>query len=628
MSFELSDQMKYGRDLAWWEVDRGKPEKVAKTVIETVQDIERRQSSIYLGNQRHARIYAGYLPSGLNWSAGPGSNQRMPFAATKALVRSVCDTATALISRFRPKASFITLGADWDVQKQAEDMDIFLSGAYERGGLYPTAGRSFHDTTVFGTGLWKLVPRSRDDDWWVSYNRVLPDDFVVDEDECREGLEPENTYHRVIVNASAVMRKYANGNSANDIKLREKIRAAANITTWPNRSVPKDRLIVVEAINPEARRRVVAIEGAILADEEWPYDWHPYVVLWWAPPLSGFYGDGVAYRQFGRQERITFLYRWIEKCQNLFARPTAWVDPMGGPPSLQISNEIGAIVTTRRPPVFQVHQAVPAEIYQWVDELARGGHEDEGISMASASNVLPPGIESAPAQREYSFKESNRFAPVSQRWEHAVAVETAIKTIAMYRRRAQQTKGKGLSVAWADRKLMYRVEWPDLPEDSYLIRPAASSLEALSPAARMQAAIELSQTKWLRPGEGRALLGHPDLERSDQLDNAGDRYAQMILKRLLKGEVVEVDEYADLVVLDKVIRQGRLDAITRGAPPELIDNCSAYLDRLNNVVTDAAASAAMGGMTGQMSPTAGPANTPMGTPAAQGMPMPFAGGQG
>lgn len=628
MSFVTPDQLKYGRDLAWWECDRSEPKKVAHRVIETVKDIERRQSSIYLGNQRHARIYAGYLPSGLNWSAGPGSNQRAPFAATKALVRSVCDTATALISRFRPKSSFITLGADWDVQKQAEDMDIFLSGAYERGKLYPTAARVFHDTTVFGTGMWKLVPQSRGDDWWIEYRRVLPDDFVIDEDECRETLEPENTYHRVIVSASAVMRKYASGNSAEHRELRQKIRAAADITSWPNRSVPKDRLIVVEAINPEAGRRVVAIEGAVLADEEWPYDFHPYVVLWWVPPISGFYGDGVAYRQFGRQERITFLYRWIERCQNLFARPTAWVDPMGGPPSLQISNEIGAIVTTRKPPVFQVHQAVPAEIYQWVDELARGGFEDEGISQTTASNMLPPGIESAPAQREYSFKESNRFAPVSQRWEDAVAVDTAVKTIAMYRRYAESTKGKGLKMKWADRKFLYQVDWPNLPEDSYLIRAAASSLEALSPASRMQAAIELSQTQWLRPGEGRALLGHPDLEESDRLDNAGDRYAKKVLKQLLKGEFVEVDELADLVILDKVIRQGRLDASVRGAPPELIDNCSEYLDRLDQVVQSAAASAAMGGMMGQTSPTAGPANNPMATPAASGMPMPFAGGQG
>lgn len=610
-------------DLAWFEVPKSDPAKVSRVLMDTVKDIERRQASISEGNRRHARIYSGYLPIGLNWSSS--LNERRPFAATKALVRSVCDTATALISRFRPKSTFITTGADWDVQKQAEDMDMFMAGAYERSGIYLTAPRSFHDTTVFGTGLWKLVEREKADDFWVSCDRVLPDDFVVDEEECRDTLQPENTYHRVMVSSAALIRKYASRDTAEHRELRGKIRAAANLTSWPNRSVPKDKLVVVEAIHvPDdgKARRVVAFEGGVLADEVWPYPFHPYVVMWWVPPLSGFYGDGVAYRQYGRQERITYLYRWIEKCQNHYSTPTAWVDPAGGPPTLQMSNEIGAVITTRKPPVFQVHQAVTPEIYTWVDDLARGGFEDEGISQASASNMLPPGLESAPAQREYQFKESNRFAPVSQRWEHAVAVDTAYKMVAMYRRRAESTKGKSLKMAWADRKMLYRVDWPKLPENSYQIRPAASSLEALSPAARLQAAIELSQTNWLRPGEGRALMGHPDLERSDQLDNAGSHYAEMVLKKLLKGEHVDVDEYADLVVLDKTIRAGRLHAITQGAPAELVDNCSEFLDRLDKVMADAAAAAAQ---TGAAPGQTGPAPADLTTSLGAGQPLPFGG---
>jgi hypothetical protein len=52
------------------------------------------------------------------------------------VVRSVCDTATALIAKFRPKPTFVTDGADWDVQQMAMDLDRFMVGAYETGGLY------------------------------------------------------------------------------------------------------------------------------------------------------------------------------------------------------------------------------------------------------------------------------------------------------------------------------------------------------------------------------------------------------------------------------------------------------------------------------------------------------------
>lgn len=616
-------------DIPWFELDKNDDKAVAAALMSTVRDIEQKQTSIFEGNRRHARIYAGYLPASLSWASGQAANSRAPFAATKALIRSVCDTATALISRFRPKSSFITTGANWEVQKQAEDMDLFCAGAYERGNVYQTASQSFHDTTIFGTGLWKLVPRGEGDKWRVATERVQPDNLVVDEEECgdRVGEEPENTYHRILVRPSPLIKKYANKDTKEHRILREAIRGACGVTTWPNRSVPKDHLVLVEAIHVDEEgdnRRVLAGDGFVLKDEKWDYPWHPYVVLHWVPPISGFYGDGVAYRQFGRQERITYMYRWVQRCHDLFATPRAWVDPAGGPPTLQLTNEIGAVIHTRKPPVFQVNPVVPPEIYTWIDDLARGGFEDEGISQTTASNMLPPGLESAPAQREYSFKESNRFAPVSQRWEHAVAVETATKMIAMYRNRATSTKDKGLKVKWADRKLMYSVNWPDLDEDAYHIRAAASSLEALSPASRLQAAIELSQTGWLRQGEGRALMGHPDLERSDDLDNAGNTYAEMVLQRLLKGEFVQIDEYSDFVVLDKVVRSGRLLAVTKGAPSDLIDNCSEFLDRLDKKIADANAAAMMG----QQAPmgTEGPANSPLSTAAAQGAPLPMGGG--
>jgi hypothetical protein len=594
----------------WYSVDRSKPSELARTLMETVKDVERRQPAIFDGNRRHARIYAGYLPRGLSWSSsGSPANDRVPFRATKALVRGICDTATALISRFRPKSTLITIGAEWDVVQQAQDMDKFLSGAYEVGDLYPTAARSFHDSTVFGTGGWKYVPKGDGDDWRVCYERFLPDDLVIDEDECRDHLNPENTYHRVVVKGDALIRRFASGNSREATARRVKIRAACSTTSWPNRSVPKDSCILVDAVHldPEGgdHRHVVAIEGLTLLDETWPYDFHPYTFLWWVPPLSGFYGDGIAYRQYGRQERITYMHRWIERCHDLFANPKVFLDPRGGPPAMQMSNEIGTIVSTTRQPYFMTQQqVVPPEVYRWLDKLAMDGMEDEGMNQAMVGNTLPPGVDSAPAQRELSFKESNRVAPVSQRWEHAVAVDAAYKTIAMYARRAGQVK-KPPAVRWAERKRLVNVEFPDLPRDAYVIRPAPSSFETMSPALRLQSAIELASTNWLRPGEGRALLGHPDLERADELDNAPKRYADMVLQRLLKGERVEVDEYADLVVLDATVRAGRLWAVERGAPDEIVDNCSDFLDRLDRQVEGANQAMAGGVPPGPTSPGGG-----------------------
>lgn len=574
------------KDLPWWELPRdadGCNEELARKVIETCQDIERRQQGIFDGNRRHAKLYAGYLPQSMAWGASPTAHVRQPFETTKAVVRSICDTATALIVRTRPKASFVTDGADWDTQLQAEDLDQFTVAQFEQGGLYQVAPRAFHDSTVFGTGGWKFCPSGSGDSFRLDYERVLIDDIVVDEDECRSGLEPQNVYHRVYVRRDAVIKKYASGDSRRARDLRVRIESNPKNRGWPTRYVPEGRMVLVEAthVDSEGRnRRVLCADGVVLRDEVWPFDFHPYTWLWWAPPISGFYGDGIAYRQLGRQQRITYMYRWIQRCHDLFATPRAWVDPAGGPPTMQMSNEIGQVIMARRPPTFEQKQVIPPEVYRWLDELERGGYEDEGISQVSAANMLPPGLESAPAQREYSFKEGQRFAPVSQRWETAIAVDTARKTVAFFRHNFEGTKARP-AVKWANRRFVATIKWPDLDEKCYVIRPEASSLDALSPSARTQSALELAQTGWISPQEGRALVAHPDLRESDELGTAGESYAKKVLQRLRRGEHVVVDEYADLMALDRIVRQGRLVAANRDAPQAVLDNMSRYLDELD-----------------------------------------------
>lgn len=616
----------YDPECAWWDRELDDPE-MARSVLETVMDIERRQVSIHEGNKRHARIYSGYLPSGLASGTAPQSNMRAPFEATKSVVRSVCDTAHSMIVRTRPKASFVTDGGDWQVQQQAEDMDVFMVGAYQSSGLYQVAPRCFHDSTVFGTGGWKYVSRGTGEDFRVYTERVIMDDVVVDEEECRENLEhPPNVYHRLLVRTDALMRKYANGKDKAAGELRAKLLANSGSRTfaWPGLHVPKDRSVLVEAIHvceedASKNMRVLAADGVVLKAEKWPYPFQPFTFLWWCLPITGFYGDGIAYRQYGRQQRVTYMHRWIQKCLDLFATPTAWLDPVGGPPTLQMSNDIGKIVMARRPPTFQQHQVVPPEIYNWLDRLERDGYEDEGISQVTAANVLPPGLESAPAQREYSYKEGQRFAPVSQRWEWAMGVDTAYKMAAMYKRHAD--KGQGAKVRWADRKLMYTIEWPDLQDEVYMIRPEASSLDSLSPAARTQAALELAQTGWIKPEEGRALIAHPDLRESEELDTSPVTYAKWVLRQLRKGKPIMVDEKSEMGIVMEIVKKGRLLYIQKNCPDEIVNNIDRYIESLDAEMkraADAAMAQQQAQMMAMQQPTPGISEA-----SAGGMPAPF-----
>jgi hypothetical protein len=627
-----------GASKPWGEYDRDRDEgpngELARCVIETVQDIERRQKSIHDGHRRHARLYAGYLPGGLQQGAGPTTSARVPFQATKAVIRNICDTAHAMIVLTRPKASFVTDGADWDVQQQAEDMDKFCVGAFDRAGIYPVASRSFHDSTWAGTGGWAYMTKGSGDEFRVLAERCLIDDIIVDEDECREHLDPPTVYHRLTVRADVLIKRYCPGNSPREIEMRAAILKARG--AWPNISVPADRVVLVRTFHLDQdgdnHRKVLAVSGCVLADEVWPHPWHPFTFLWWQLPITGFYGDGIAYRQYGLQERISYMYRWIHRCHELLATPTAWVDPAGGPPQMHMSNEIGRIIMTRRPPEFQVHQVVPPEIYRWLDELEASGYEGEGMNRQMASNQMAPGVDSAPAQREMVFNRGQRFAPVSQRWEEALGVEAATKIVGMYRHHMTTAKTK-VKMKWADRKFIHQVDWPDLDENQYVIRPQASNLDSLSPAARTQSALELAQTGWLSPEEGRALLAHPDLQAADDLANAPTEYAKKLVWRMMKGEGgIPVDEHTDLAIVELVVKRGRMLCMNKNAPAEIVDEMARFLDRIDQVKQQMAQQMAMqqaaaGGMGGAPMPggpqgAAGP--TPaMAPPAPGSMTVPF-----
>lgn len=625
----------YDATKPWWsyEHDDG---AIARAMFDTVRDIERRQMSIHDGNKRHARIYAGYLPSGLVDGAVPTSNLRAPFAATKNLVRSVCDVGHAMIVRSRPKPTFVTDGADWKVQMQADDLDQFMVGAYMAGHLYETAPRSFHDSTIFGTGGWKYVTRGSGEDFRVLYERLLIDDVVVDEEENRtDCFYPPAVYHRMHVRTDAVIRKYASGNSAEESALRSRLMATGNTqwADWPGIHVSRDRSILIEGTyvdpeDPSKNVRVLAVDGVLLKAERWQFPFQPYTFLWWALPITGFYGDGIAYRQFGRQERITYMHRWIQTVLDRFATPTAWLDPIGGPPTLQMSNELGKIVMARRPPQFQTQELITGEIWHWLNKLEHDGYEDEGMNQQMTAGEPPPGVESAPAQREAVWRQGQRFFPVSQRWEHAIAVETAYKTAAIYKRAAQS--GSKPKVRWADRKLLYTMEWPDLEDNQYLIRPDASSLDSLSPSARMQSALELAQTGWIDKDEGRALVAHPDLRASDALDNAPTSYAKYVLRQLWHGIPMDVDEKAELITLMRIIKQGRLLAITKGvekSAPEVLRLMDNFLDSLDATMKQAQDAAMQEALQQQAAAQAMLAPRPGSNPASgsRGTDEPFSG---
>jgi hypothetical protein len=590
-------------------------------LMATVKKIDQDQSYIHDLNLEHAKMYSGFAPVGMDWANKQSLRERRKHTdATKNIGRSVCDTAAALIAKNRPKATIMTEGGDWELHQRAAGLDKLIFGAFTQAKVWTVAQRVFHDATIFGTGVWKLIPSKGA----VKVERVLVDEVVVDELECISDAEPRNFYQRKLMDVEAIKAKFP------ALKAKLAMIQKSNAWDWaPGMQASARQLVVVEAYHlgygDEPGRRVVAVDGLTLVDEDWNHDWFPYVVVRWSY-LTGFYGQGLIEQLAGRQKQIDRIYRFIEAAQHLLSTPHVYVKP-GNLPEAQIVNEIGSVVQTPEPPTFFTPQAVHPEVYAWLKELETGGYEEAGISQASAQNRLPVGIESAPAQREYSFKEGQRFALVSQRYEEAF-METAHKMIALFKE--MQASGTTVAVKWYDRRLVERIEWEKvhLETDQMLIRIEASSLDALTPAGRLQTAIELSQTGWIDAREGRRLAGHPDLERADRIDNAALEDADATAYRLLKGEVVAVDEASDFKVTRKIVTAERLLAKNAGAPSSIIDHLDAYLAMLDQKEDEMAKAAMAQQMQQQvaMAQASAPPTPGISTAAAQGLNVPFSQG--
>lgn len=512
----------------WWD-RKLKDKALAEAVFGAVEDIEKDQGDLHEANERHAKLYQGYSPSGLGFSNKTRRRDYRKYQVTKNIIKSVCDTATALIGKTRPKATFSTDGGDWKVQRRARLLDQAMVGAFDKAKLHAKAQKAFRDATIFGTGVWKLIPETG----FVDVERILSDELVVDEDEylTREG-DPYNIYHVKVMHKEALKEKYPK--CAKEIDKAD----GQGPSKWMSyRDIKPGYCVVIEAHHRKegggAGLHVIAVRNQVLFKEDWDHDFFPYVSFHWSEPISGFYGQGLAELLAARQVNIDNLYKFIKRAQDLILVPRVYVDAANQMMKFHLNNEIGAVIPTRggKAPTFYTPQALTQECYNWLNTLESGGYDEAGVSMMTAANQLPKGIESAPAQREYSYKEGERFAPVSQRYENAF-IETAWKMAQFYKEMKHTTK-----VSFFSNRFMKQLNWKDvdLINDQYEIKIQASSWDSMSPAARKQSAIELAQTGWIDRAEGRRLLAHPDLVRSDQLNNASIERAEYVVMCLTDG---------------------------------------------------------------------------------------------
>lgn len=614
----------------WWQAKAG---EVHSFVFDHVRGLEEDQKWIHEMNLRHAHLYGNrdLIGRGKRARTSYTTHGSTTTAVSENVIQSVIDTAMSLIAKNRPKATFLTDGGEWSEQRRAKKLDKFMLGVFQSTDIYEQMVMVFRDACVFGTGALKLV---QEDDT-ICAERVLIDELVVDEHECRSApprqLHQRKFVHREVL--KALFPKYETeieGDSQGDDR------------AWTSfRKVDPMQVPVIESwyLNSGGKakdwRHSIAIRSATLHDSDrdsdadlWDGDEFPFLFYKWSEPLCGFYGQGLAEQLAGIQLRIHELNHTITRAQDLMARPKIMAPISSKISPNKFTNEIADILYFRGavPPVFMTPPAVSPEIYQYKELLKRSAFEFAGISQLSAQSMKPAGLESAVAMREFNDIETQRFSIQAQRYE-GLFIRAAKMMVGMAKK-IYSEKGSFRSVFTA-KNVIEEIDWAevDMDTDRFTIKVEASSILSRTPAGRLQSVIELANSGLIETDEARRLLDHPDIERSQSLLNASIENIERTIEMLLDGTWVSPEPFQDLQLGLRMVQQAMLKAQDDGAPDTILELLRRWLEQADFILKGPEPAEQGPGAPPVLGGTAAPAGMGAGAPVPAVAPPPAAVGQ-
>jgi hypothetical protein len=563
-------------------------------------------------NVRNARLYSNraFLQLSITPYRQPSAKPLSDSARlTLNVIKSCVDTASAKISQARPKPSFLTSGGDWKLQRRARQLSKYVEGLFMAEGVYGLGQTVFRDSLVFGTGVLKVLNNGKS----VTFERVLPDELLVDEGESFYGL-PRQLHHRRFVQRDMLAAKFPE--HAEAIKM-------AQHSFGDEDAVNPNLIAVVESWHlrstPDATdgRRVVAISTATLVDEAWERDSFPFAFLRWTEPLVGFWGMGLSEELTGIQLEINKILRNIQSAQNICSVPRVFIEngsQINGA-SLQANPEgLSVVRYNGQAPTFLTASAMPGEVYAHLDRLERKAYEITGVSQMAAQSRKPAGLDSGVALREFNDIESERFVLVGQRWERFF-LDLAELVIAESKALFEANPDLNVRVNIKGSAAEY-IRWKDvrMEEDQYLLQCFPTSLLPSTPAGRLQKVQELMQAGFIGKEEGLALLDFPDLERSMSLTNSAYNDLMQMLERIVEaGEYESPEPYLNLPLAIQLGQSMYLRSRSEGVPEDRLELLRRFIGDCETLMKEAEAPVA--------APVAATLATPEAPPASDLLPF-------
>jgi hypothetical protein len=531
-------------------------------------------------NLLYARIYGnlrflGFGPTTYTQTAGLEDSR-----ITLNMAQNMVDAVVSRITRNKPKATVVTDGQDFSLQRRAKNLEAFIAGVFHKTKFRKKAIDAFRNCAIYGTGALKIYKNYTTNEPEVEH--VPPWMLVVDDTEALHG-PPRNLYERRYIDREIVIQSFAEGKEDIEELIRKCPLETDEVQNFAHDN-SADQLLVTESwhlpSSPTAKdgRHCITISNCTLVDELYEYDHFPHIFIKFGTAPAGFFGLGLVGKLIGLQQEVNKLLRQIQQAHQLCAWPRIYVKRGSKVIKTHLNNEIGGIVEYDDvPPQQASFPVVPQEVYNHLKWLYEKGYEVSGISQLEATSQKPAGVESGIAMRTLQDVQTTRFSELGENWENLFA-DGAERLVEVCREIAAKDKNFGIKAINKDELGSYSWTDADMDLDAYRLQVFPTSAMPDEPAGKLQWVEDLSRAGNIDPEDAFDLLDFPDTKQYTRRRRAGRDVIDRSLERMLyDGEYTSPEPFDNLAYALRRAQEtydiGRL----QGAPVENLELLQRYM---------------------------------------------------
>jgi hypothetical protein len=509
------------------------------------------------------------------------SSFNLTHRVTLNIIQSMIDTVVSKITKNKPKPTFLTDGADWDLQQRAKKLTKYCEGIFYSSHLYREATKAFIDGCIFGTGFVKFFVRDNE----IKCERVLADEIKIDDSESFYG-QPRTMHQVKFIHKDILKRLFPGNDSFIDESSTFETEYSIN-KYYKNKQMVyvAESWHLASSDSADDGKHTICIANKTLFVEKYSKQYFPFISFRWSERPVGFWGQGLAEQLTGLQLEINKILKTIQVSMHLVSVPKLLVEASAKIVTAHLNNKIGGIIKyAGTPPTYAPMGGIPPELFSHLDRLYQRAYEIAGISQLSAQSSKPSGLNSGKALREFNDIETERFMMVGQRYEQAFldAAEIILDMAKdIYNETGEFTvKVKGQS-------FVETINWEDvdLENDKYMMSVFPTSALAATPSARLQDVTDLMQAGFISKEDGMKLLDFPDLKSVTNLYNAAvEDIERTIDKMMSEGEYMPPETYQNLELGVQKMQSAYLLFKAQNAPEENLELIRRWIEDANGLI--------------------------------------------